>query len=107
MHTKQFRPDTLRYSPLLGAAPVFALSLAGCGGKTTSPVKPVPLTLEASGVGGASQRFTTSALAAPSATDTIPVTFTQALLVVRDVRFVLDDDADDTDTLGIGDAELE
>lgn len=107
MHSNHFRSDSVRFTPLLGAVLALAFALAGCGGKTTSPVKPVPLTLEASGVGGASQRFTTSALAAPSATDTIPVTFTQALLSVRDVRFVLGDDADDTDTLGIGDAEPE
>lgn len=93
MQGNGLRPNHPYVSPLLGTALVLAFSLAGCSGnKTTSPVKPVPLTLEASGVGGASQRFTSSALAAPAATDTIPVTFTEALLVVRDVRFVLEDD---------------
>jgi len=82
---------------------VLTLVFAGCGGHTTSPVKPVPLTLQAAGVGGAAQRFTTSALSAPAASDTIPVTFTQALLVVRDVHFALDDEGDDTDTLDVGD----
>ena len=84
---------------------VLAFVFVGCGGHTTSPVKPVPLTLEAMGVGGAAQRFSTSALTAPSASDTIPVTFTQALLVVRDVHFALADDneGDDTDTLAVDD----
>jgi hypothetical protein len=88
-------PPTL---PVAAGAILLAIAFAGCGGHATAPVKPVPLTLQAAGVGGATQRFTTSALLAPSATDTIPVTFTQALLVVRDVRFVLG--GDDADTLG-------
>ena len=97
--------------PLLPPVTAFWLALAvvvaGCGDHATSPVKPVPLTLQAVPIGGAAQRFTTSALSAPSATDTIPVTFTQALLVVRDVHFALgDDDAgDDTDTLGVDDGD--
>lgn len=92
MQVNGLRPSHPFVPHLLRAALLLALSLTGCSGKTTSPVKPVPLTLEASGVGGASQRFTTSTLAAPAETDTIPVTFTEALLVVRDVRFVLEDD---------------
>jgi len=94
--------------PIVAGVLLLALALAGCGGHPTSPVKPVPLTLQAAGVGGAAQRFTTPALGAPSATDTIPVTFTQALLVVRDVRFVFegDDEADDTDTLGVDEEGL-
>lgn len=92
--------------PVAAGVLLLAIALSGCGGHATSPVKPVPLTLQAAGVGGATQRFTTSALLAPSATDTIPVTFTQALLVVRDVRFVFEDDgADDADTLDVGDAD--
>jgi hypothetical protein len=92
--------------PVTAFVVVLALVSAGCGGHATSPVKPVPLTLQAVPIGGAAQRFTTSALNAPSATDTIPVTFTQALLVVRDVHFALgDDDAEDTDTLGVGDGD--
>jgi len=90
--------------PTAAGAILLAIAFAGCGGHTTAPVKPVPLTLRAAGVGGATQRFTTSALLAPSATDTIPVTFTQALLVVRDVRFVLE--GDDADTLGEGEEGL-
>ena len=98
-------PPTL---PIAAGVLLLAIAFAGCGGHPTSPVKPVPLTLQAAGVGGATQRFTTSTLLAPSATDTIPVTFTQALLVVRDVRFVRegDDEGDDADTLGINEEGL-
>ncbi len=90
--------------PAAAGALLLAITFAGCGGHPTSPVKPVPLTLQAAGVGGATQRFATSAVSAPSATDTIPVTFTQALLVVRDVRFVLE--GDDADTLDAGEEGL-
>lgn len=84
----------------------FAASGCSGGAKTNAPVKPVPLTVTAQGVGGAVQRFASPSLVAGvAATDTIPVTFTQALLVVRDVRFVLPDELSDADTLGMGEGD--
>jgi hypothetical protein len=83
--------------------------LAGCGQeRATNPVNPVPLTLAAQGVGGAAHAIpaasSTILAAASQATDTIPVTYTRALLVIRDVRFVLPEEMDDdpADTLGMG-----
>ncbi|MEK7347284.1 MAG: hypothetical protein AABZ94_00275 [Candidatus Eisenbacteria bacterium] len=81
------------------AVGVLALSVVGCGDKATGPVSSVPLTLVAQGVGGNTARYLAPAgsplTASSAATDTIPVTFTKALLVVRDVRLVFpgDDDA--------------
>ena len=105
MNRKCFRPIyALPTPPAAVASLVLALLFAGCGGHANSPVKPVPLTLQAVPVGGADQRFAPSALDAPSATDSIPVTFTQALLVVRDVKFELEgDEGDETDSLDVGD----
>ena len=104
MNENQLRQTHASPTPSIAAgALLLAIALSGCGGHATSPVKPVPLTLQAASVGGATQRFTTPALSAPSATDTIPVTFTQALLVVRDVRFVFE--GDDADTLDVDDAD--
>ncbi|HEU4724226.1 MAG TPA: hypothetical protein VFU59_02905 [Candidatus Eisenbacteria bacterium] len=87
-----------------GAATLFgalAIALAGCGDKSTNPVRAVPLTLVAQSSGVSTARYLApagSALQASSAaTDTIPVTFTKALLVVRDVRFVLPEAIDDSD----------
>lgn len=97
--------------PLLTALATLAIVAWGCGGgsKTIAPVKLVPLTVSAQGVGGAAQTFTTASLAAGvAATDTIPVTFTRALLVVRDVRFVLPDqfvDGGDGDSTGMGESD--
>ncbi|HEY6572317.1 MAG TPA: hypothetical protein VI198_03270, partial [Candidatus Eisenbacteria bacterium] len=75
--------------------------LAGCGDKATSPVRSVPLTLVAQGTGGTSARYLAPAgsplTATSAATDTIPVTFTKALLVVRDVRLVFPEAMDDSD----------
>ena len=95
---------------LVSALSALALGAWGCGsgGKTTAPPKLVPLTLSAQGVGGAAQRFAAASLTSGvAATDTIPVTFTQALLVVRDVRFVLPDEfiGDDHDTTGMGESD--
>lgn len=98
---------------------VLALSLAGCGDKATGPVSSVPLTLVAQGVGGNTARYLAPAgsplTASSAATDTIPVTFTKALLVVRDVRLVFPgafDDSDGetdstgaTDSLGVSDGD--
>ena len=84
----------------------FGLAVAaGCGSdNATGPNKMVPLTVKAQGVGGTSSRLVTApnmAAAAVADTDTM-VTYTRALLSVRDVRFVLSDadEGDDTDTTG-------
>ena len=93
---------------LLVSILTLSFAASGCSGgtKTNAPVKPVPLTVTAQGVGGAVQRFAAPSLVAGvAATDTIPVTFTQALLVVRDVRFVLPDELSDADTLGMGEGD--
>lgn len=106
MNWNGFRPLSVSsFPPFAALFLVLALVFAGCGRQSTSPVKPVPLTLEAMGVGGATQHFSTSALTAAAAGDTIPVTYTQALLVVRDVHFALEDgeEGDDTDTLAVED----
>ena len=97
---------------LVSSLSALAITVCGCGsgGKTTGPPKLVPLTVSAQGVGGATQRFAATPLTAGiAATDTIPVTFTKALLVVRDVRFVLPDESpgDDgaADTTGMGESD--
>jgi hypothetical protein len=105
---------------LFATMAVTALALAGCSGKVNGPVRAVPLTLVAQGVGGNAARYVAPAgglLGAPSAAnDTIPVTFTKALLVVRDVRLVLpgeledgggesDSTDDEADSLGTHDGE--
>ncbi len=84
------------------------LASGGCGSDNAAgPNKRVPLTLRAQGIGGASQRFVSAAsltAAVAADTDTIPVTFTRALLVVRDVRFVMaGDDVEDDDSTEVGD----
>jgi hypothetical protein len=99
--------------PFTAFLTVLALSAAllasgGCGSDNAAgPNKRVPLTLRAQGIGGASQRFVSAAsLAAAVAadTDSIPVTFTRALLVVRDVRFVMaGDDVEGDDSTDVGD----
>lgn len=85
------------------------LAAGGCGSDNAAgPKKLVPLTLRAQGIGGATQRFAAAASlvsAVAADTDTIPVTFTRALLVVRDVRVVMagGDLEDDDDSTGVGD----
>lgn len=87
-------------------------SLTGCGDKATSPIRAVPLTLVAQSSGATSARYLAQAgsplTASSAATDTIPVTFTKALLVVRDVRLVMpeaiDDSDDRADSLGATDS---
>jgi hypothetical protein len=100
----------------LGVASLAALVGCGASNKTTNPTKPVPLTLAAQGVGGATHRYAPSAAAATGDVSTlaaeIPVTYTAALLVVRDVRFVLPEmmDGDDdgqSDSLGMGEGQTD
>src|SRR5690349_12140949 len=85
------------------AGAILLAAAAGCStNKVTGPAKPVPLTIQGMGVGGAGRTGTPSAGLASGATavdDPLPVTFTKALLVVRDVRFKLTEDAgtDSTD----------
>lgn len=82
------------------------LALAGCGSDSVSGPKQVPLTLKAMGVGAASANLAsglTFHTAYSAAAESIPVTFTKALLVVRDVRFHFEDG--DTDTLDDGDMD--
>lgn len=102
-------------SLILGGA--LAVGFVGCGDKATSPLRPVPLSLVAQGSAESTARYLAPAgaatlLAAGAATDTIPVTYTKALLVVRDVRFVFPEAADEpfdslgaTDSLGMDDDE--
>ena len=95
------------------AGAFLAIAAAGCSAdKVTGPAKPVPLTIQAMGVGGASRTASPSAAlasgapyAAAAGDEASPVTFTKALLVVRDVRFKLSDNgpADSAD----GDGEFD
>jgi hypothetical protein len=89
--------------------PLALISIQGCGGSnTTGPARLVPLTLKAAGTGAPGTGARAAALAGtfePMLTatgDTIPVTFTSAYLVVRDVRFKIADGGP-TDTTGMGD----
>ena len=102
------RNTPLTTRPLLAAAllagAVGLVALAGCGsGPTTPSQKMVPLTLSAQGSGVSSVRLPAPvASTAPATAEETPVevTFSKALLVVRDVRFVLSDlgEQDTTDT---------
>jgi len=101
-------PGRTALSAVLLSLPLVMGAFLGCGsGKTAGPQR-VPLTLEARGVGGAVQRLAAATPAPALAQDTIPVTFTRALLVVRDIRFVLPgaggDDGEE-DTLGVDEGE--
>jgi len=76
---------------------------AGCGKDNVSGPNQVPLTLRAMGSGSVQKSGvlavgTTAGIryAAAAQADTVPVTFTRALLVVRDVQFVLNEDEDDS-----------
>jgi hypothetical protein len=100
------------HAPLLLVAGILGqLIVVGCSKTSTSPVRPVPMALVAQRTGTASPRYVTagapSLLSGTAQGDTIPVTFTRALLVVRDVRFVFPDAADDdpADTLDVGSGE--
>src|SRR5512132_4001347 len=104
MRLDSFRFRSARAALLIGA--LAAAALWGCGKDNVAAPKRVPLTLEAQGVGPAGQRYSAAAaLSGALAQDTIPVTFTRALITVRDVRFVLPDGEDDADTLGLGDSD--
>ncbi len=106
-----FRSDltvtNVRLPKAILAAAILLIAAAGCStNKVTGPAKPVPLTLQAVGVGGANRAGSPAAtpvgrtpFAATAGIDPLPVTFTKALLVVRDVRFKLADGAgtDSTD----------
>ncbi len=107
----------LSASATLACIVLLAVS-SGCGNhdSSTNPTKPVPLTLAAAGIGGASHTFAAAPAASGSpalAADEIPVTFTKALLVVRDVRFVLPESMGDegedlggqADSIGMGEEE--
>src|SRR2546426_3050631 len=87
------------------------LVAAGCGGRVSAPAKMVPLTLKSEATGAATVRALRAASLAVSDSDSshVDVTFTRALLVVRDVRFhssLEDSEGDveeteaDEDTLG-------
>jgi len=81
--------------PRLLALVALALLISSCGKDNPAGPNRVPLTLRAMGTGSSGSSASHAAsigsagYAAAAAADTIPVTFTRALLVVRDVRFVL------------------
>ncbi|HET9951585.1 MAG TPA: hypothetical protein VFS09_07320 [Candidatus Eisenbacteria bacterium] len=112
-HNNLAKPSR-RFFVAASLAGLLAFGLAGCGGDTgTGPTKMVPLTLVAQGVGGSAARYLAPAgsvfTTATADTDTIPVTFTRALLVVRDVRLVrpemmMDDSTGQSDSLGATDS---
>ena len=94
------------------AGAILLVAAAGCStNKVTGPAKPVPLTIQGMGIGGANRAGSPSAPLASGAAavvDPLPVTFTKALLVVRDVRFKLTEGAetdsmDESDDLGDAD----
>jgi len=110
MNRNRLTPTARPLAAALFIAAAAALAIAGCGGSTsTGPSKLVPLTLRASGspalaMGGHSVRGVSPAGTLISESgDTIPVTFTSAYLVIRDVRFKTSDDGS-TDSTGVGDA---
>jgi hypothetical protein len=83
------------------AGALLIVALAGCGSDSVSGPKRVPLTVKAMGAGAASAQLASGLsfhTAYSAAAESIPVTFTKALLVVRDVRFHFEDG--DLDTLG-------
>ncbi len=107
----------LRY--LRASTPLFLFALLGlvtlslgCGKSPIEPagVKPVPMTLKSVSIGlGAARPLATARTAAFTAADTetihvdqSDVVLTRALLVVRDVRFIIDGAYDDDDSTGMG-----
>ena len=94
------RPSTAFFAVLALAAAF--LASGGCSSDNATGPKRVPLKVMAQGVGGTSSRLVTApnmTAAAVADTDTM-VTYTRALLVVRDVRFVMSDsdEGGETDT---------
>lgn len=94
----------LHFSPAL---PLFALlvvlAAAGCSKNVSGPAKMVPLTLKTQSGGAAAVRVLRAAglVAADSDTVHVDVTFTRALLVVRDVKF----HTSETDSEGDGEEQ--
>ena len=95
----------------LGAAALLLLALAGCSSGPTAPAgqKLVPLTLVTQGAAPAAVRMAAPVAGTslmPADETPVEVTYTKALLVVRDVRFILSDGGyqDTTDTGGDGDS---
>ena len=104
LENKAMNPFSLRPTEprclLLGSFLILAalgFSAIGCGKQSTAPSGLVPMTLEAGGTGASTVRALRTAGLALSDTDTthVNVTFTRALLVVRDVRFKTSQDGDD------------
>jgi hypothetical protein len=81
------------------------LTGTGCGKRISGPARMVPLTLKSQSTGSALVHALRAASLAVADSDSIhvDVTFTRALLVVRDVRFKSDDgeeNEDENDSLG-------
>jgi hypothetical protein len=95
------------------AGAILLIAAAGCSSdKVAGPgVKPVPMTLKTISARAAQAGSPAAALAsggsfsAAASQDTIPVTFTKALLVIRDVRFKLSEGAE-ADSIGDDDDEM-
>jgi hypothetical protein len=105
MHGSQLLASRIPLLTVVLSLAAFGLVVGGCGDSGgTGPAKLVPLTIQAGGTGaqaaGARVRGISPAgvLIAENG-DTIPVTFTSAWLVTRDVRFKLSDDGS-MDTTG-------
>ncbi len=112
MRRNEFRPTVRMFGLLLSTAVLAALlTMMGCGKRISAPAKMVPLTLKSQATGTATVRALKAGSLAAADTDTVhvDVTFTRALLVVRDVRFQTSledsegegpDDGAETDSLG-------
>ena len=127
MPRNRFTPSPGTIFPLTALCLAAILFGAGCGSDNGSaPVRYVPVTLKAMGVGGSHAGVSGAAalrggseLAAAVDGDTIPVTFTKAYLVVRDIRLIISGEEsdstgggendstefDDNDSTGVGDGD--
>lgn len=101
MFRKELAFGGVRAPGALLAAATLLIAFAGCSAnKVTAPAKQVPLTLLSVGAGAnrAGSLGATPAGRTPfhatAGVDPLPVTFTKALLVVRDVRFKLTEGAE-------------